>query len=254
MNVSFEDRFNLGNGLYENGTVTITKAKGYYITDAHREKLRSNGNRAKSYKIDMPIYRRISSSAINLYRGRVNNLIFLTLTFPGKILHVEANHCFSKFIDNLKNNYKLNGYVAVHELTKKGNSHYHIIADIPFQSIFRLNFAWCCTFSGYFSYSPNAVRLPAKSKNAIVKSLAACVKYCCKYFAKGKYIPYSARCVFISHNVVSVRMDIDEDTFARLEKKFTVKIVDYMYCKIAYFNNVLEDYDAFLRIIEGSPG
>ncbi|GAJ22606.1 unnamed protein product, partial [marine sediment metagenome] len=45
-----------------------------------------------------------------------------------------------------------------------------------------------------------------------------------------------------------------EELFDRLAERFTVKIVDYMYCKIAYFNGVLEDYDAFLRIIACSPG
>ncbi|MBA7535813.1 hypothetical protein ES705_28071 [subsurface metagenome] len=254
MNVSFDDRFSLGNQLYENGCCTITKAKGYYITDEHREKLHMNGKKAKSYCIDMPVYRKISSSAINLYRVRKHKLIFLTLTFPGKLIHANANKCFSRFMDNLKTNYELNGYVAVHELTKKGNSHYHIIADIPFQSIFRLNFAWCSAFSDYFRYSPNALRLPEKGQKAVIQNLSRCVKYCCKYFGKGRYIPYQERCVFITHNVVSNRKPIDEQTFERLAEKFTVKIVDYAYCKIAYFQDVLEDYEAFLRIISCSPG
>ncbi|GAI89422.1 unnamed protein product, partial [marine sediment metagenome] len=98
MNVSDNDRFNLGNQLYENGCCTITKAKGYYMTDEHREKLKVNGKKNKSYCIDMPVYRKISSSAINLYRVKQHNLIFLTLTFPGNIIHECANKCFSRFI------------------------------------------------------------------------------------------------------------------------------------------------------------
>ena len=100
MRVDYESRFR----LYENGTVTITSGRSPY-TDEHREKVKQNGKRVKTYKIDTRIYRKIVSSSVNLYRNKVNRIIFLTLTFPGYIGEKEANICFSKFMDNLKTNY-----------------------------------------------------------------------------------------------------------------------------------------------------
>lgn len=255
MYVSDEGYIDLVPSVYENGECTITLAKRFYeMTDEHKEKIRNNGKKKKSFMIDMPTYRKISSSAVNLFRNKVNQLIFFTLTFPENIEHINANECFSKFIENLKENYKLNGYVCVHEYTKKGRSHYHIIADFPFRNVFNLNRAWCSAFSDYMRGSGNALRFPKSYKGAVVKNLGACVRYICKYFGKDKYKPYDARCYFISRDVLSARKVIDEDVFRRLEEKFEVILVDFPYCKIAYFKGVLDKYDEFLKIISQSPG
>ena len=172
--------------LYENGQITLTVAKKKPISIEHQEKVRANGKVKKQYYISSARYRVITSSAINLFRNRKYQVVFLTLTFPGKIDHADANRCFSKYIDNLTTNYKLNGYVAVHEYTIKGNSHYHLLADLPYIQIYQLNRAWNYSISDFCPGSLNSVRLPKGKNKGVVKNFERCVKYCCKYFTKGR--------------------------------------------------------------------
>jgi len=245
--------------LYENGQITMTFARCREISDDHKEKIRQNGKVKKKYYIDNSRYRVITSSAVNLFRNKRYNVIFVTLTFPGRITHENGNKCFSKFIDNLNNNYNLNGYVAVHEFTHAGNSHYHLLCDLPYIPIININRAWNFAFSDFFSGSSNSVRLPTGRNRSVVKNLERCIKYVCKYFAKGKkYYErelryYDARCSFISHNIVSRPRLIDREIFEKLCEKFEIIVKDYEYCKVFYVQKVLKDYDEFFEIVNKYP-
>jgi len=259
MNINSGNEADLMPYLYENGQVTLTIAKKIPISEAHKEKVRINGKVKKKYYISSARYRLITSSAVNLFRQKKYQVIFLTLTFPGKIEHKDANVCFSRYIDNLRTNYKLNGYVAVHEYTHKGNSHYHLLCDLPWVSISLLNRAWNYSFSDYLDGSPNSVRLPKGKNRGVVKNFARCIKYCCKYFAKGRKFfdgelkTYECRCNFISHNIVSKPKLIDREIFQRISEKFNVIAREYPYCTIYFIEGVLERYEQFEEILNNSP-
>jgi len=241
--------------LYENGQITLTVPGKKPFTPDHKDKVRINGSMAKKYYISPARYRKICSSAINLFRKRKFKVIFITLTFPGKIDHKDANRCFSKYIDNLSTNYNLNAYVAVHEFTHKGNSHYHLLCDLPYVPIFRLNNAWNFAISDFVRGSPNSVRLPTGKNKGVVKNFERCVRYCCKYFAKGrKYFDgelrlYDARCSFISYNVLSRPLDIDREIFEKISEKFQVEVAEYDWCRIFQVKDILHRYDEFCEIM-----
>lgn len=246
MKVDYESRFR----LYENGTVTITSGRCPY-SDEHREKVKQNGKRVKTYKIDTRIYRKIVSSAVNLYRHKVNKIIFLTLTFPGYIGEKDANICFSKFMDNLKTNYNVENYIAVKEFTKAGIPHYHIIADYPYFDIRRINRAWCNTFPITIPGSQNAVRLP-KNHRSVVKDLYRTIKYICKYFSKSRDVEYKSRCFFISHDILSAPVDIDYELAEKLINKYSSFQFNYHYCSILILNDCFQDYSLIDFLLSGN--
>lgn len=246
MRVEYDSRFR----LYENGTVTITSGHCPF-TDEHREKVRQSGKRIKTYSIDTRIYRKIVSSAVNLYRHKTNKIIFLTLTFPGYITEEDANICFSKFMDNLKTNYYVENYIAVKELTQAGIPHYHLIADYPFFDIRRINNAWCNTFPITVPGSKNAVRLP-KNHRAVVKDLYRTIKYVCKYFGKSKDIKYKSRCFFISHNCLSSPVEIDYEIAEKLLNKYSGIQLNFHYCSIILLNTCFQDYSLMDYLLKGN--
>ncbi len=236
MKVNYDSRFR----LYENGTVTITP--GHCPVSEDRKKIaRVNGKRVKKYIIDSRVYRHIVSSAVNLYRNKINNIIFLTLTFPGKISDKDANICFSKFMDNLTTNYNVENYVAVKELTENNVPHFHLLADYPFIDIRRINSAWCNTFPVDIPGSKNAVRLP-KNHKSVVKNLYRCIKYCCKYFTKCRSVENSTRCFFISHEICSRPVDIDYDLAEKLINVYEDRQYAYRFCIIISLRGCLIDY------------
>lgn len=248
MKVEYDSRFR----LYENGTVTVTSGRGRCpISDEHLEKVRSNGKRIKKYSIDTRTYRKIVSSAVNLYRCKVNNIVFLTLTFPGNITEKDANICFSKFMDNLRTNYNVENYIAVKEFTRKGVPHYHLLADYPFVDIRRINRAWCNTFPIDLPGSKNAVRLP-KDHKSIVKDLYRCIKYICKYFGKSRDVEYSTRCHFISHEVCSRPIEIDYEIAEKLINTYEHLQLNYHYCSIILLKDCFLDY-SFIEYFFKNP-
>ena len=147
------------------------------------------GKTEKKYRLTWKHYRHIASSAVVMWENKVNKLTFWTFTFKeGSITYPEAVKVFSKFIDNWKKTYKCQSYIWVGELTEKGTPHFHMLADIKYVDIKKVNEAFCRA-RGYFSNS--AVRLPQKLKNgklvkdrSVVKNLGSVIRYLCKYLTK----------------------------------------------------------------------
>ena len=232
--------------LYENGNITVTswgsgyfvKDKDNYINNETANKV-ENGKKKKTYSIDSRNYRRISSSAVKLWNKRKNKVIFLTLTFPFDVSARNANKCFSKFIENLKLNYHLNSYLATRELQKNNRSHFHIIADIPFIDVKKLQGAWNKTYREFSPPVPNSLRLGSPEYGTIVKNCKQLVNYICKYCAKSKNFKYtySARCFFVSHNIVSNPVDIDYFDFLDLIEEFKTNFRRYRFSTVVILYN-----------------
>ena len=192
-----------------------------------------NGLKTKTYVIDRSQYRTIASSAVNLWEQRKNNITFFTLTFPFNADEVQANDCFSKFMENLKLNYGLSNYIASKERGEKGINHkihYHCLFDLPYISITKLNKAWCNTFRAIAPFSGCAVQLPKRPNGgSVVRSQERCVKYICKYISKSIGVVFSKPCYFISRNILSKPTELTPEQVTMLENSCGVKTFSHEY-------------------------
>ena len=163
-------------------------------------------NRLKTFSIDNSIYRKISSAAHYMIKASKYKTLFLTLTFPAfkenyylqpEKQENEINQAFSRFMDNLHNNYGVKNYIAVRE----GNSynlryHFHILLSIKFVDFCVINSAWCSAISTICDWSSCALR--TNKKNYIVSRPGHALRYACKYFSKARGTRSKSRIVFIS--------------------------------------------------------
>lgn len=162
--------------LYESGVITATlSGRGNRKATGGK----SLGRKQKKFIIDKKIVR---STIIRQFNLKKNTIKFVTLTFPQDVENKFANECFSKFIENLKENYKLQSYIAIKELTKIGRPHFHIFLDMPYINYSRINRAWCFTFFPIIPYSKNAVT--TRKGKSIIRNIKRCVHYASKYVTK----------------------------------------------------------------------
>ncbi len=241
--------------LHENGTLTITKPhsrsiKGYFPhclnyndTDYHKTRVKT-GKQTKSFSIDNRVYRKIASSAVRMWHRKKHKIISAVLTFPSIITEQKANECFSKYIDNLNHNYRLNSHIAVLEF-KDGRWHFHCMFDMPFIYVKKLNDAWCHTFSEYFPGSSNALRLGSPKHGTVVHSVGRMVNYMCKYMTKVKDQKFSVRCYFLSHNITSRPKDLNYYDFQALLQEYKSIKYQYDYCIIVTFLNTTSKGSVF---------
>ena len=216
--------------LFENGNITISGNHKRVTPD------KANGFKEKTYTIDWKVYRELVSAVVNLFDRKKNEVIFLTLTFPFDIDEKQANVCFSTYLDNLKKTYKLNAYVGVKELTKRGRPHFHLLADLPFSDIKLLNSGWCSSVftvtANTSSFSRIALRLPEKKNRSVVKEMGAIVRYLAKYIGKSRGELYRARCFFVSRNVRCRPRELETSTFHELCDTFETRVIANKYTAV----------------------
>lgn len=172
-----------------------------------------NQIKTKHFSIDYKVYRKLSSAAHYIIKESVNKTLFITLTFgkfkKDEITEREANKCFSKFVENLRENYGIEHYLGVRERGKNnGRLHFHLVVSMPFVSFVDINRAWCHATSEYSEFSKNAVQTDGTNK--IIKSPARAIRYVCKYISKNiqnKLTPVedlsTSRIYFISNSALS---------------------------------------------------
>lgn len=187
-----------------------------------------NGLKKKKYKITYPVYRKLASATHHLIKTSEHKVLFLTLTFPkykedakfNKLTETDqnnyrenqANESFSKFVENMRTNYKSSGYIAVRERGEKTNRlHFHLLISLPFISFVDLNRCWLHTISGYCEYSDRA--LYSDKKNRFITSPIQAIKYVCKYFSKVR-AESDTKIYFISNNLIIKALKFTpEDSF-----------------------------------------
>lgn len=241
--------------LYLNGEITICSN--------HRRNteniVRNSSTQRTGYSIKKSTRRNLVSSAFFLFLKKQHNIVFLTLTFPYKVKKGEKiNPALNRFLTNLRKNYGLKNYIWTREDTKKGNPHFHILADIPFVPITKINNAWSKAIN---NYSPNCVRLPDKSKS-IVSDIERTCKYVSKYITKDQKYKFPERCYSISSEikVKPIRLSyadfrtIDYDHKKDMKYRVfdhctTVQIWDF-FKKSDYFISFLADYTETTEIRE----
>lgn len=180
------------------------------------------GNKIKKFKITQQDYRTMSSGAHWLIKTNRNRVLFFTLTLPpthkkhkylfNTYLNEISNEFFSRFMENLRENYKCSGYVAVKEHGYKRNRvHFHVLANMPFTDLRILNNAWCHAIQSICRYSNCA--LQTRKENRLIRGdTGRAIKYLCKYFSKAKRAgdeSYS-RLVFITHNLLNKKISVDD--------------------------------------------
>lgn len=234
--------------LYLSGDITITSSHRRrtpnYSVESFSSHLRTG------YRIKKSTRRNLMSSAFLLFVKKKHQILFLTLTFPKRIPKKDKiNPMLNRFITNMKKTYDMGNFLWTRENTKKGYPHFHLLCDIPFQPIKKINDAWC---SAVGSYSPNAVRLP-KDKS-IVEDLERTCRYVTKYISKNEKEYFSERCYSISQNIQSepirlsefdleyINIDMGKDlVYSKWEHCTTIKIWDF-FKKSDYFIEFLGNY------------
>lgn len=159
----------------------------------------------------------IISSGIYGHDNKHNNILFLTLTYPAsKFTHNDpeksSNQALKNFLNNLRTNYGLKGYVWVKELTKIGTPHYHMIIDLPYVDIRKLNDIWahnagivskCCVRSD-------------PDHGLIVKTAEQAGFYVCKYITKIRdNCTFDKRVYTISNSWQIPPITIQDDTMIK---------------------------------------
>jgi len=191
------------------------------------------------------------SSAFLLFVKKKHRIIFLTLTFPERVPKaMKINPLLNKFITNMKKTYGLEGFLWTREDQKSGRPHFHILADMPYQPIQKINNAWC---SAIGMHSLNAVRLP-KDHKAIIEDIEKTSRYVTKYITKDEKKYYPERCYSISREIKQnpvrltefdleyIGIDHEKDLkFRYYEHCTTIKIWDF-YKKSDYFIEFLGNY------------
>lgn len=236
--------------LYLNGDITICSSHRRSGQDYNVNRKFASHAR-KGYRIKKSTRRSLVSSAFLLFVKKQHQIVFLTLTFPEKVKKgIRINPMLNKFITNLKKNYGLKGFLWTRENTKQGRPHFHILADMPYQPIQKINNAWCAACK---MQSKNAVRLP-KDHKAILKDIEKTAKYVTKYITKNEKEYFSERCYSISRDIKAEPIRLSEFDLRQLEidqgknMKFryyehvtTVKIWDF-FKNSDYFIEFLGNY------------
>jgi hypothetical protein len=126
----------------------------------------------------------------------------------------------SKFVENLKKNYRANNYIIVKENTKHGNPHFHCIIDMPFINFKILNNSWCIACRSVMSFSCNAL---TSGNKKIIDNIKGISKYITKYITKADKELSETKKYFISHSCLSQPRKISESEYIYLTSFFGLK-------------------------------
>lgn len=193
------------------------------------------------------LYRTLCGVACELWYQKRYKPIFITLTTRDNVLPENLTPCLTNFLKNLKLNYGLASYLWVCELQQRGAAHYHLILDIPFVPIDKLNSAWCKAISLVSRPSDNAVRL-SPGWGGVIQSHDRVIKYVCKYISKCVFKSRSKVCDYSKHLVCDPVAISDQDVNQILQAAGK-KVIRYEYCTVFYTRN---DKDLFHTVENNS--
>jgi len=220
------------NYLHRNGDI-VTCSPGYHLlTPEEAFKL---GKTAKVYGSPNGLYRTLCGVACELWYQKRYKPIFITLTTRDNVQVENLTPCLTNFLKNLKQNYGLYSYLWVCELQKRGSAHYHLVMDIPFVPIAKLNKAWCKAISSVSRPSVNAVRL-SPGWGGVIKSQDRVVKYVCKYISKSILRSGTKVCDYSKHLVCDPVLISDLDVEMILYQGWK-KTNRYEYCTVFHTYN-----------------
>lgn len=165
---------------------------------------RDRGKAKKKFSVNNQVYRKISSAAHYMVKQSKHKTLFVVLSFPKfkiKPNDKQINECFSRFVENLHNNYGVKYYIGVRERGEKTNRvHFHLLFSMRYINFTYLNDAWNHAISNFCEFSPSAFR--TKKNNVIIKNPGFALRYACKYFAKQRGATSDSRLIFISNSLL----------------------------------------------------
>lgn len=188
------------------------------------------------------------ASAFFLFVTKKYKIAFLTLTYPEKPKKGERiNPALHRFITNLRKNYGLNGFIWTRENTKKGVPHFHILCDMPYQPIQKINNAWCEAIG---MFSKNAVRLP-KDHRGIIEDIEKTTKYVTKYITKNEKERFSERCYGISQNAKTepIRLSEFDFKYINIDHGKDLKYRYYDHCTTVKIWNFFKKSEYFIEFL-----
>ena len=233
--------------LYLSGDVTITsshprKGQNFNINRSFNSVAR------KGYHIRKSTRRNLMSSAFFLFVKKQHGIIFLTLTFPERIpKKTKVNCMLHKFLMNMHKTYGMKDFLWTREDQKSGRPHFHLLADMPYQPIQKINDAWCQAIG---MKSKNAVRLPPKHKG-IVKDIDQTCRYITKYITKNEKEYYSERCYSISKNIriEPIRLSEFDLEYINIDMGKDLKYRYYTHCTIIKIWDFFKKADYFIEFL-----
>jgi len=223
--------------LHSNGDITITTGHSGVFCNNLRKRSKY------TYFVNYDTYRKLAGAAVNMFRKKKNEVIFITYTTKEVIKHEKINQIFSNHIKNLKENYGLSSYLWVAERQKRGAIHYHCLFDIPFVDVRDINRSFGNSLANAgFLPSVNSVQI-AKGWGAIVKNPDYAIRYFCKYATKVRGKPYNAKIYNYSHNITPKTIEITFEEYESLVGKYGKKRYDFQYSSVITGNNPVAEWD-----------
>jgi len=167
--------------IYDSG-IAVT----YNSKRSSKKKNRENENNLKKTNRTYRINRNhVRSACCNLARNKSGTaLLFITFTLPFDISDKDVSRIWKIVVSQLRNQYKVTGYVWVREYQKQGRIHYHIIIDKAYISIKKLQKTYNNAIhhiTGIMPEYQNSVRLGANPRIYSVKRVK---NYLSKYITK----------------------------------------------------------------------
>lgn len=238
----FEERANLPIEFAEPEDCQLIKEPDYRNECLAYRKQRNEGKKQKTFGIDFKTYSAIADRCAWMYQHRTHKLIFVVLSLPSfkyEPTEQQLNESFSKFIENLRENYHLRHYLAVREgdgiFTRY---HYHCILDIRYTPFIKLNAAWNRSISDFCAWSPCAFR--TKPKSYFIRDVAGAVRYISKYIAKCIGERSESRIFFCDRETAQAVVKIHCDDLAELPetahnfRTLTKKIINDYVTRITF--------------------
>lgn len=236
--------------LKGNGDIINTNSCGFeHLNLWSQEFPHLSVQKEKTFRITKNVYRKIAGAAKEIFLTKRNNITFWTITSPEIVEHNIFNNIISDFLENLRKNYGLNGYVGVAEYQERGAIHYHFLFDCPYIDINNLaSYLIRCGSRYNIRFESNSIRLPPCG--AVVQSQESIVNYICKYMSKANVTGtvYKARCYFISRNLI--RKDILISTREHEEiinSELLAGQTQNEYISITHTSRKIDVYDMFRK-------
>lgn len=183
------------------------------------KKVRECRNAKPQFKLTRKSRLTFISRSIALFDKAEHNVTAQVLTFRAEA-KIKPYEVLNRYLTNLRTNYDLKSYVSALELTANRQFHFHLMVDMPFQPVKKLNKAYA---SARNDYANNAITGVEK-----VRSRVMAVHYCAKYYAKGnktkqhplRKFSYSSDLVGTEFQYIPASKRIDMNVFYNIRQDY----------------------------------
>lgn len=199
-----------------------------------RQKQLEHGRKQKHFRMNNVHYRTIASAVHYMLKEGKHKTIFFTLSLgefknkqnetDKKLFESNVNKAFSRFMENLHNNYGIKYYVATRECGENnGRLHYHVLVNCKFIDFTDLNTAWNHALQDICYASPCSFR--TRKGKVILWNPAGALRYICKYVSKSRGQISETRIIFMSMPCIIKSRELKYDIRDMLDTYKSVTIL-----------------------------